>query len=160
MNGSKGYRASDANENPPRREVVLSLKTVSKMLPLVERIVTDILARQRDLFRLQPEEERLDRNRRTLDWPGRQRRYQVKEEVVNVERSLAKGHEELDELGLVLLDSDAGRVGFPTIVNNRPAFFSWQLGEDGLHSWHFAEETVCRPIPAAWYKELQNSGKN
>jgi hypothetical protein len=59
---------------------------------------------------------------------------------------------------VTLLDDDQGRVGFPTMVNNRRAYFSWRLGEDGLHSWHFAEESACRPIPAAWLKELTLSG--
>lgn len=157
MNGSMGYRASDASEKSPRREVVLSLKTVTRMLPLVQRIVKDILGRQRELARLHPEEARLDRQRRTLDWPSRQRRYQVKDDVAAAEQGLRTALEELDELGVILLDADLGRVGFPTIVNNRPAFFSWRLGEDGLHSWHFVEENTCRPIPPAWYKELQVS---
>ena len=160
MNGSMGYQASDAGESTARRDVVLSLKTVARMIPLVQGILEDLLKHHRALVQLQPEEERLDRQRRTLDWPGRQRRYRIKEEIAVTERDLNKAREELDELGLVVLDYEVGRVGFPTKVNNRPAFFSWQLGEDGLHSWHFAEETTCRPIPSAWYKELQTATKN
>jgi hypothetical protein len=154
MNGYKGYRASDASENPDRGEVVLSLKTVQKMLPLVQRIVDDLLDSQRALVRLQPEEEMLDRRKRTLDWPGRQRRYRLKEEIARVENGLLAARDELEVLGVVLLDGEAGRVGFPTMVNNRRAFFSWHAGEDGLHSWHFEEETECRPIPPAWLKEI------
>ena len=48
-------------------------------------------------------------------------------------------------------------LGLP-MVNNRRAYFSWQLGEEGLHSWHFLEETACRPIPTTWLKELSLSG--
>src|SRR4051812_8936936 len=114
MNGSKGYRASDASEKPERGEVVLSLKTVQRMLPLVQRIVEDFLNHQKALVRLQPEEEMLDRKKRILDWPGRQRRYRLKDEIAGVEKCLAAAHEELDELGVVLLDTDQGRVGFPT----------------------------------------------
>jgi hypothetical protein len=160
MNGSKGYRASDAGEKPERGEVVLSLRTVQRMLPLVARIVDDFLNNQKILGRLLPEEEMLDRKRRTLAWPERQRRYQLKEEVVRAETGLMGAREELDELGVLMLDSHLGRVGFPTMVNNRKAYFSWQPGEDGLHSWHFAEETQCRPIPPAWLKEISMSAKN
>ncbi len=153
MHGSKGYRASDAGEKPDR-EVVLSIKTVQKMLPLVQRIVQDLLNGQKAVARLQPEEEILDRKKRTLDWPGRQRRYRLKDELASAENGVLAACEELDELGVVVLDCELGRVGFPTMVNNRKAFFSWQSGEDGLHSWHFAEETACRPIPPAWLKEI------
>ena len=78
--------------------------------------------------------------------------------MAKAERNLAEVHEELAGLGVVLFDDEVGRVGFPTMVNNRRAFFSWQLGEDGLHSWHFAEEDASRPIPAAWLKELTVAG--
>lgn len=160
MNGSKGYRASDAGEKPDRGEVVLSLKTVQRMLPLVQRIVEDFLKGQKAMERLLPEEEILDRKKRTLDWPERQRRYRLKDELASVECSLQGAREELDGLGVVMLDSDLGRVGFPTMVNNRKAFFSWQPGEETLHSWHFAEETMCRPIPPAWLKEIGVSAKS
>src|SRR5262245_3031703 len=155
MNNSKGDRATGVPETP---EVAYSLKTVQKMLPLVGRIVDDILIRQNALHRLEPEQQRLDRQRRDLSWPERQRRYQIQDEVTRAERALAEVRDELAGLHVTLLDDDQGRVGFPTMVNNRRAYFSWHLGEDGLHSWHFAEENACRPIPAAWLKELTLSG--
>jgi hypothetical protein len=130
------------------------------MLPLVQRIVEDFLIAQKSLARLQPEEEILDGKKRSLDWPGRQRRYRLKEELAYTENLLLAAREELEVLGVVLLDPDVGRVGFPTMVNNRQAFFSWRPGEEGLHSWHFAEETQCRPIPPAWLKEISMSASD
>ncbi len=62
--------------------------------------------------------------------------------------------EEFALLGVVVLDPEIARLGFPTMVNNRKAFFSWAPGEDGIHSWHFADETQCRPIPPAWIEEI------
>src|SRR5437764_8633062 len=94
MNGYKGYQASDASENPERGEVVLSLQTVQRMLPLVQRIVDDFLVSQNLLARLQPEEATLDRSRRTLDWPGRQRRYRLKDEVARAEHGMQSAREE------------------------------------------------------------------
>jgi hypothetical protein len=160
MNSRKGYRAPDASEKPVESLPILSLTTVQKMLPLVQRILGDYLHSQHDLVRLQPEEARLDRQRRDLTWPERQRRYQVKEQVAGAESIMDGAVEELDGLGVVLLDGEFGRVGFPTMVNNRRAYFSWRQGEDGLHTWHFAEEEVFRPIPAAWLKEITVGGKN
>jgi len=156
MNNSQGDRATGAAEMPA---VVLSLKTVHSMLPLVQRILEDVQAGQRTLERLQPEQTRLERQKRDLSWPERQRRYQLQDEIALAERRMQEAKDELHGLGVVLLDVETARVGFPTMVNNRRAFFSWRPGEEGLHSWHFAEETVCRPIPAAWLKELTFSGK-
>ena len=156
MNSSKGDRATDIPESP---EIAFSLKTVHKMLPLVQRIVEDIRKRQQAVQSLEPEQARLDRRKRALDWPQRQRRYQLQDDVAKAERDLAEAREELAGLGVVLFDDDLGRIGFPTMVNNRRAFFAWQLGELGVNSWHFAEENATRPIPAAWLKELTFAGK-
>ncbi len=147
--------ASDAPEK--HGEEFLTLLTVQRMLPLVERIVLDILAGQKRIDELAREQERLERSRRQLAWPQRQRRYQLNDELATAERELQAALLELQMLGVAWLDPEVGRIGFPTVVDKRRAFFSWKPGDDGLHSWHFAEDTVCRPIPQAWLKEIKKS---
>ena len=154
MSGSKSYPTSDASESPERGEVVLSLKTVHKMLPLVQQIANDIVNSHRAIVRLQPEEVRLDQQRHSLDWPSRNRRYEVKEEIAKAEKEREVALVELRNLGVVLLSELEGRIGFPTMVNNRRAYFSWRLGDDGLQTWRFADEDVDRSIPPSWLKEL------
>jgi hypothetical protein len=157
MNGSKGNAAFNASEMPERRDTVLNLNTARRMLPLVQRVVGDILADRKILDRLQPEQDRLDRHKRDLVWQERQRRYQVHEEVAWVEQHMLTALDELTNLGVSLLEPSTGRVGFPTLVNDRRAFFSWQPGEETLTSWHFAEETTSRPIPPSWWKITETS---
>jgi hypothetical protein len=159
MNGSTGNKASDASESPDRGEAFLSLSMAQRMLPLVQRIVEDVLAHQQALDKLQPERDKLDRQRRQLAWPERQRRYQLREELNRAEQALQESLDEMQTLGVSLLDAEIGRVGFPTLVNDRRAFFSWRPGEEGLHSWHFSGETVCRPIPNSWLREISLAGK-
>ncbi len=154
MSGSRSFSTPDASEQPESTEVVLSLKTVHKMLPLVKSIVEDILANHRAIYNLQPEQDRLDCGRHQLDWPRRQRRYQLKEEIARADVALQANVAELHELGVALLDESVGLVGFPTLVNNRRAFFSWHPEEESVTSWQFADEALQRPIPAAWLKEL------
>ena len=90
MSGSRSYPTSDASESSERSETVLSLKTVQKMLPLVQQIVHDIVASHAAIARLHPEEERLDRQRRDLSWPERKRRYEIKEELAKADKDLKK----------------------------------------------------------------------
>jgi hypothetical protein len=159
MSGSRSYPTSDASESPERNETVLSLRTVQKMLPLVQQIAHDIVEGHRTISTLHPEEERLDRQRRDLTWPERKRRYEIKEELGKAEKELEIAHAELRELGLVVLDELLGRIGFPTMVNNRRAYFSWLLGDEKLSNWRFADEELDRPIPPSWLKELALAGK-
>jgi hypothetical protein len=155
MNGSAEDRASGASESPGRPDAVLSLPTAQRMLPLVQRIIGDLLDSQRRLASLLPEQGRLDRQRRTLAWPERARRYHVHEEVAAHEQYRLDALAELEVLGLTLMDPVEGRVGFPTIINKRQAFFSWRPGQESLRSWHFAGETTLRPIPASWSNALE-----
>jgi hypothetical protein len=158
MSGSTENMASGTPEQ--RGEVVFNLSTVQRMLPLVQRIIGDFLQSQKVVDRLAPEQDRLDRQRRELAWPERQRRYQVREELSVAERELQEAMIELQVLNVALLDPETGRVGFPTLVNNRRAFFSWKPADEGLHFWHFAEESIIRPIPSAWLKEISLISKH
>jgi hypothetical protein len=125
------------------------------MIPLVERIVQDVLYCRQELARMQPEQSWLDSQRRTLAWPQRSRRYQLKEAITSQEDRLADALAELECLGVVLIDPMKGQVGFPTLVNGRRAFFSWKPGEENLKHWHFLGEKVRRMIPASWGVEAE-----
>lgn len=128
----------------------MDLGTARKMLPLVQRIVTDILDLQGRLDRLQPELDRLDRHKRDLVWLERQRRYALRDEIGQREHLLQEAYTELADLGVALTDPELGRVGFPTMVNDRLAFFAWHPGENSITTWHFATEDRRRTIPTSW----------
>jgi hypothetical protein len=132
------------------------------MLPLVRQISQDIMQAQDALKRLVPERDRLNRRRHALTWPERSRRYQVQEEIVTAELKFQESLLELENLGVALVDANAGWVGFPTVVNGKKAFFSWKPGEETLKYWHFAGETARRLIPATWIKadDVALSGKS
>lgn len=152
MKSSKENRASGASERPGGPDNVLSLSTARHMLPLVRRIGEEIVARGRQLDRLQLEKSRLDRQRITLDWPERSRRYRLQDEIAEEDKHLHDAVVELEALGLVIFDGRPVLVGFPTLVNDRRAFFLWQPGEDSLKFWRFLGESDQQAIPAGWVK--------
>jgi hypothetical protein len=152
MNGSTGNRASEAFEKGGGHDRLHTWAAANRMLPLVQHIVAELIECQHRLAAMQPEKDRLDRQRRDLSWPERARRYHLDEDIAAGERDLRAAFSELDGLSVCLLDSETGRVGFPTKVNNRLAFFSWLPGEKALSFWQYADEDERRPIPAAWTK--------
>jgi hypothetical protein len=157
MNGFTEHRASGAGQRPGPNDLVLTWETSFAMLALVRRIVADVLTYQASLDDLQAEHDRLDRNRLHLAWAERARRYELDEEIKKLGNDLRSSRAELEGLGVTLLDAEAGLVGFPTIVNNRRAFFSWKSGEEGLSFWSFAGDRRRRPVPASWAKLKQKS---
>jgi hypothetical protein len=152
MSGSTENRAQGASEKPARRDAAVSLADAVKMLPLVQRIMADLVASQLSLSQLTPEQERLHRQRRVLGWSERSRMYALREQIALAEQTLQEAVVELAALGAVVIDPEFGRVGFPTVVNGRRAYFSWQTGEEGIHFWHFPEEERRRPVPVTWLK--------
>jgi hypothetical protein len=163
MNGFTENRASDASERPGPHDVVLSWGTSRAMLPLVGRIVADVVRDQLRLAQLTPEQARLDLQRQTLAWPQRARRYQLREEITDLEKDLGTALAELELLGVVLLDAASGLVGFPTIVNDRRAYFAWRPDDEDLDFWSYAGESTRRPVPEDWTtpaKEKPARGKS
>jgi len=154
MNSFAGNTASNAAGKPGSGRPVLTLNTSSQMLPLVRRIIKDIVEARANLARLSPELSELNRQRRTLSWPERSRRYLLTEVVATEETHLQQAKTELESLGLSVLDITTNLVGFPTVVNGRAAFFSWLPGEEGLRYWQFEGNPSRHAIPARWWQEL------
>ncbi|MGH7173452.1 MAG: DUF2203 family protein [Gemmataceae bacterium] len=152
MNGYTENRASGAYERPGPHDLVLTWGASHAMLPLVGRIVADIMHGHERLGQLRSERDGLESQRHTLDWPQRSRRYQVQEEITAVEKDLRQANSELETLGVAVLHGPSGLVGFPTIVNDRRAFFSWRPGEDDVVFWNFAGDPVRHVVPENWTK--------
>jgi len=146
MNRSPKWASGPAGK-ARRNDVVFDLTTARRMLPLVSRIVQDIQASRTLLTHLQPEQDRLERHRRDLSWPERQRRDARQEEIAATERRLTETMTELRRLGLTLLPDRDGEVGFPTELSGRSAYYLWRMGEVDVANWNYAGETIRRTIP-------------
>jgi hypothetical protein len=150
MSGFTENRASGASERSDGEPVILTWGAAGAMLPLVGRIAADVVRLHDRLARIGPEKERLDRMRHTLAWPDRARRYELQEEADALLKELQEAGAELETLGVALLHGPSGLVGFPTVVNDRPAYFSWRPGEERLAFWNYADDLIRRPVPTSW----------
>ena len=150
MSGSTENRTSGAFEKSGGPSTTFTWQAAQRRLPLVRHIVNELVQLQQRLAHMQAEKDHLDENRRALAWPARSRRSQLEEEIAAVDQNRRGVLSELEGLGVVLVAADEGRVGFPTQVNNRPAFFSWRPGDEGLLHWHFADDPTRQPIPESW----------
>lgn len=148
MSGPTASRAWEAFERSGSPKVMFAWARARRMLPLIRHIVADVLACREDLRRMHPEKDDLDRRRRKLGWPQRSRRYQLQEDIASTERRLAATLEELQGLGVVLLDPATGEVGFPTLIAKRRSLFSWLPGEADLGHCYVADDPRRQPIPA------------
>lgn len=150
MSGFIENRASGASEQSGSPDRILTWQACKAMLPLVSRVAHDLAASNDRLRGLYAELAHLEKHRRTLDWPQRHRRYQLEDEIAAAESEARVLGGELETLGVALLDGSCGLVGFPTRVNDRPAFFSWMPGEGELNYWNYAGDHLRRPVPDDW----------
>lgn len=153
MNGFS-KKASRPAKPSSKTEPLFELPVVCRMLPLIQRIAQEIADTEHRLGILRGEQDRLERQRRNLEWPERKRRYQIQEEITDADKRRRNAVSELEGLGVALVDGELGLVGFPTIVNNKLAFFSWMLGEDTVKFWHYGgDEGRRRTIPDSWSRQ-------
>jgi hypothetical protein len=117
------------------------------MLPLVRRIVADAVSAKEEIDRSAPELDQLQRHRRDLSWPERQRRYRLEEQTMQARQSLTEAEAELGGLGVELVDPITGEIAFPTRVNGREAAYSWRVSESEVVFWRYDNENLRRPVP-------------
>ena len=117
---------------PPVRH--FTAEQADRMLPLVGRIVTDVVAGYRRWQDLVSAFE-LAAVRSTADHPDPdavllQREAQLA--AAEIEGFLA----ELDALGVQCKSPDVGLVDFPTEHEGRTVYLCWRLGEPSVQYWH------------------------
>ncbi len=142
---------SAAARRPTRSPQSLSAEDVQRRLPLLRAIVTDITRLHRDLA------DRRDRVKVIRKLPGgkRQEGSVYAEELEQIEQEIQRDDEtlrgyvgELENLGGILRDPDAGRIEFAGRSEGKKVFFGWTLGGDELAYWRPADsdETDRHPM--------------
>lgn len=140
-----------AARRPARPGQPLTAEDAHRRLPLVRAITADIVRLHRDLA------DRRDRVATIRKLPGGKRREGsvYAEELEQVEREIGRDEEtlrgyvaELEVLGGVLRDPNAGRVEFGGRLDGRKVFFGWRAGDEDLSYWRpfDSEESERYPL--------------
>ncbi len=136
---------NDATIGPDK---VFTPKAATGMLPLVRRIVTDIVGLN-GLIQAQREQLKgLDSIAQTSD------RASFQDELADMRTSLCKDElaledciGELSALGVTMHRPIDGGVDFPAEMNRRPIQLCWHLGEESVCHWHESQrETNALPV--------------
>jgi hypothetical protein len=112
-----------------------TLAEANRTLPLVSRIVHDLVARfpaWRDLV----DEYELMSSSQRVDEPD-PRLSQLERQVTAVAREIDGYILELTELGAEVREPyDSGLVDFPGTHEGRTIYLCWRLGEEAIEHWH------------------------
>ena len=118
------------------------LREANRTLPLVSRIVRDVVDANARMREIHLEARQSIENGQTREAEALQDRLQE----LGFERSTYA--EELEELGIELKDPNVGLVDFPAMLDGRIVYLCWKLGEEAIDHWHelSAGITGRRPV--------------
>jgi hypothetical protein len=128
------------NSRKAERKKYFTIDEANAMLPLVRAIVKDLTDLSRDVY------ERRQRLTQLLAGRTHDKEDVYSEELAQIEEELEKDGqrlrdyvEELQRLGVEPKNGLEGLVDFPTLVDERPAYLCWKLGEAEVLFWHELE---------------------
>ena len=113
---------------------VFTVEEANRTLPLVRRIVEDVV-RQHRIWREKILELDLVASSGRADEP-RERAEQLERDAQSLAREIDGYQKELDELGIQLKDRRLGLVDFPSEIAGKRVLLCWRLGEGEVQFWH------------------------
>ena len=129
---------------------LFTVEDANKTLPLVRRIVEDVV-RQHRVWREKILELDLVASSSRADEP-RERAERLETDAQALARELDGYQRELEELGILLKDRRMGLVDFPSEMGGKKILLCWRLGEPEVQFWHdedagYAGRQPLQPTP-------------
>jgi hypothetical protein len=125
---------------PKTSKRFFTVAEANNALPLVRAIVQDITTLAHEL---RERHERLARlrpsDRFRLSDAHEEELQQVRLELERGQEKMEEYVQELTQLGVELKDYLTGLVDFPSLMNGRPVYLCWRLGEPEVAHWHELE---------------------
>jgi hypothetical protein len=127
---------------------VFTVEQANRTLPLVRRIVEDVVAQHRKWRETILEIDLVASTARSDDPPDRS--VELEQRALAFARELDGYQRELAELGIQLKDPRLGLVDFPAELDGRQILLCWHLGEPEVRFWHEVDAGYAgrRPLVA------------
>jgi hypothetical protein len=120
---------------------VFSLEQATAMLPLLRLIVADISYGHRELTARRADLHSLIRRKKLqTDELYSDEVEETRQDLVTESHQLDEYIAELENLGVILRSAQDGIVNFPTLVDDKGAFFIWRMGDSDITHWHWPSE--------------------
>lgn len=114
---------------------LFTLAEAERTLPLVRRIVADLMA-EYPRWRIAVGQFELLTGGARADW-GETSELVAAREAVTAAAARINGYlKELESIGCVFKGFDAGLVDFYSLRDDRPVLLCWRMGEDRITHWH------------------------
>jgi hypothetical protein len=121
---------------------LFTLAQAQSLIPRVDRLVREAIALKSGVIEaaraLQSFHERIILMGGTI--VDRDQFLQVKSRRESEAECLRKAVEQLQDLGCLVKDLEAGLVDFPTLFRGQEVYLCWKVGESSIEFWHGMDE--------------------
>jgi hypothetical protein len=140
---------------------LFTVEQANRTLPLVRRIVEDIVREHRrwqekilELELVASTAASVVGAERPAGTPPDERVGAIERDAMTIARDIDAFERELEGLGIVLKDRRLGLIDFPGELDGRRVWFCWRLGEPAVQYWHDLDSGYAgrQPLPAAALK--------
>jgi hypothetical protein len=116
---------------------VFTVEQANATLPLVRAITADLVQLARDVIDRRQRLVQLTAGRKLKEGdPYADELLQVQEELDGDLRRIQSYADELVQLGVEPKGATEGLVDFPSVLDGRPVYLCWKLGEREVMYWH------------------------
>ncbi len=123
-----GFEMTDTHDAATTSTKYFTVAEANSALPLVNRIVEDIVEQRRQVMAYHAQLQEGD-----LPDPERDRLESARSQATDKLDNLAN---ELADIGCELKDWESGLVDFPARLDRRDVYLCWKLGEEHITQWH------------------------
>jgi len=140
MAGPQFFTPKSVRPSRPRRR--FTVQQANQSLPLVKRVVADIVRTHAEAANLQQQLEHLSvKEQRAVQGSLEQAMHRLEDYV-----------DELSEIGCVLKDYQTGLIDFTARHQGRDVCLCWKLGEEEIAYWHEMETGFAGRKPVSLLK--------
>jgi hypothetical protein len=132
---------------PSRPKQRFTVEQANRTLPLVSRIVADIVKTHTQFVTLQAQSERLS--------AGSKKQLETEKELQVIKERLHSLVEELNSVGCDIKDFQMGLVDFVGRNQGRDVCLCWKLGESEVGFWHELDAGYPGRQPVSTLKETE-----
>lgn len=135
--------SNNNNDSASGKRTAFTPSSATNMLPLVRRIVADMLQLSRSIDAQREQLRGIDKLAETIDQPDyREELSDIRGSLLDDERRLEFCFRELTALGLEPHQPFDGSIDFPAVLNRRQVRLCWCPDDERVEHWHEVGKSV------------------
>lgn len=133
--------AAKTQQGVEMKSRILSLDEANRMIPLLDKIVRDLMSTWDSIIQKRTELEMLEKGPEARDGSRQEQVQELKGDLNRLIDRINGYIREVEELGCFVEEFKRGIVNFPSLYVGRKVFLCWKPGDEQIKYWHELDES-------------------